>query len=342
MKYYNAILTILSLLLIAGCGVYLKFPKSSYQDNLCTITDEDTIELRVRKKNSSIDSIHWPNAKMCCMDTLSSSYKYVLQQGGHQSFVIKIYYSDGKLKTIHKTVQLVSAEKPITLQPDNYELIKHDTSIFTQGLIFFNDQLIETGGLYGQSSINKVNIENGDILHTQDVDSMFFAEGITDFNGTLRMLTWKEQMVFHLDSSLNIVEQNHYEREGWGLCHNDSVLIASDGSSKLYFLNPQDLREQASLNIYDDKGSVTYLNELEWINGCIWANELGEDHILIIDPSVGKVVARVDFTSIIQQYHLKDHGSFNGIAYDQKKQIVYLTGKKWPYYIKWKLPDKLR
>ncbi len=340
MNRINAISFIFSLLLIAGCGVYIDSSRLVFQNETIVISDNDTLWLKSRIRDVHIDSIAGVKLAKEIIDSSDFPYPIKGLDGGTQELKLTVFLSNGKQKTMNKSIKVVSSIKSKIIVPRDHLFVKHDQTIFTQGLFYNKGVLFESGGLYGESTINRIDPLSGEVLRSISLDSNFFAEGIALFDDTLRLLSWKEKTVFNLDTDLNILNLKDYAYEGWGLCNNDTVLIASDGSSNLYYLDAINLSLIKKLTVYDEKGTVSYMNELEWIDGHIWANVLGKEYIIIIDPLKGRVIARVDFKDIIVKKQLNKYGSFNGIAYDESQNTVYLTGKNWPYYIVWK-PSEL-
>ena len=206
----------------------------------------------------------------------------------------------------------------------------HDASAYTQGLFFHDGRLIESTGLYGHSSLREVDIQTGDVKTIRRFSKRYFGEGSVVFDGTLYVLTWTNRQMFAYDpETLEYRGTYSYPREGWGLTTDGRSLIASDGTSNLYFLDSE-LRLQKTLRVTLNGRAVGYLNELEWIGGRIWANVYTTDTIVIIDPETGRVEATVDCSGLLpQNLRTQDTDVLNGIAADGDGKI-YLTGKNWP------------
>ena len=205
----------------------------------------------------------------------------------------------------------------------------HDRGAYTQGLFFENGQLYESTGQYGKSSFRKVKLETGEALETVKFNRKYFAEGSVILDGQLYILTWTNKVAFIYDAStLKYTRSYSYPREGWGLATDGRRLIASDGSSKLYFLGP-DYSLQGSVNVTLDGRPVKYLNELEWIEGKVWANIYMTDTIVVINPRTGVVEGVVNCEGLLpSKLRRGDTDVLNGIAYNDGK--IYLTGKNWP------------
>ncbi|MBQ1635881.1 MAG: glutaminyl-peptide cyclotransferase [Bacteroidales bacterium] len=206
----------------------------------------------------------------------------------------------------------------------------HDTGAYTQGLFFDGGQLYESTGQYGESSFRKVDLATGRVLRKLDFGRKYFAEGSVMLDGKLFILTWTNKVAFVYDAStLDYVRTYSYPREGWGLTTDGKSLIASDGSARLYFLTT-DFKLERSLSVTLNGRPLRYLNELEWIDGKIWANVYTTDMIVIINPKDGKVEATVDCAGLLPEALKKPSTDvLNGIAEGPGGKI-YLTGKNWP------------
>lgn len=222
-----------------------------------------------------------------------------------------------------------------------YEVIKtypHDTDAFTEGLVFSNGFLYESTGLYGNSSLRRVDLETGQVLQTYYLSDQFFGEGIAIVNNTIVQLTWQSHTGFVYDeNSFTILKEFTYPTEGWGLTYNGSQLIMSDGSADLYFLDPQTFEKTWQVEVHDNIGPVINLNELEYIHGDIYANIWLQNRIAIINPQTGQVKAWINMTGL-QNPAIQDSNSvLNGIAYDAKGNRLFVTGKMWPQLFEIKL-----
>lgn len=234
---------------------------------------------------------------------------------------------------------------PASFQVNTVNVYLHDTSSYVQGFEVYKGQLFEsTGGKPGvnpyQSRISKIDLSSGKAIATQPLSKDYFGEGITIFQDKLFQLTWTERKGFIYDpATLKKTGEFQIKTEGWGLTHDSTHLILSDGSSNLYFLDPADFKTARILSVTDQYGPVNNLNELEYINGYIYANKWQTNQILKIDPSNGKVTARADLSGMLdsmkQQYfpntdYNNGDAVLNGIAYDPASGKIYITGKLWP------------
>jgi glutaminyl-peptide cyclotransferase len=209
----------------------------------------------------------------------------------------------------------------------------HDSNAFTQGLILMDGKLLESTGQEGRSSLRSIELETGKILKKVDVPEPYFAEGIAVLNGKVYQLTWQHQLGFIYDSqTLERVGQFNYDGEGWGLTTDGKSLILSDGSSRLRFIDPSSFRVTKTINVVDGTVPVRQLNELEFVQGEIYANIWHNDRIATIDPQTGRVNSWIDLTGLMPTQDLQGdpEAVLNGIAYDQANNKLFVTGKNWP------------
>ncbi|MCL2431646.1 glutaminyl-peptide cyclotransferase [Candidatus Bathycorpusculum sp.] len=214
-----------------------------------------------------------------------------------------------------------------------YTVVKtypHDTSAFTQGLVYDKGSLFESTGGFRDSSLRKVVLESGVVIQRQDLPN-YFCEGLTIVNDTLVQLTWQTKIGFIYDKeTFSLLGNFSYATEGWGLTFDGSKLIMSDGSSKLTFLDPLTYQKIGEVNVLDGTTPITNINELEYINGDIYANIWLTQKIVIINPQTGQVKGWIDLTGINPQPITNPDSVLNGIAYDQETNRLFVTGKNWP------------
>lgn len=206
----------------------------------------------------------------------------------------------------------------------------HDTGSYTQGLFWHDGSLYESTGLNGKSTFRKVDLQSGQALTKLPFNKKYFVEGSVILGDKLYILTWTNKVIFIYDANtLEYRSTYSYPREGWGLTTDGKSLISSDGSSRIYFLTPE-LKFERSINVTLNGRAVRYLNELEWIDGRIWANVYTTDTIVIINPDTGIVEATVDCEGLLpERLRTSDTDVLNGIAVDSEGRI-FLTGKNWP------------
>jgi glutamine cyclotransferase len=218
----------------------------------------------------------------------------------------------------------------------------HDTASYTQGLQWMNDTLYEGTGLEGQSRIMKVDIKSGRSNKTLPLDPSLFGEGITILKDKLYQLTWQNHKVLVYDATtLKKLKEFAWEHEGWGITNNGTDLIISTGSSNLYFVDPETFKVKNIVGITDNNGPVGNLNELEYVDGILYANVYLTDYIIKIDPSNGHIIGKMDLSGLLQKsgkaYNPETTDVLNGIAYNSEKKTFYITGKKWPVLFEVKL-----
>ncbi len=217
----------------------------------------------------------------------------------------------------------------------------HDVTSYTQGLFFKDGQMYESTGQNGSSTFRKVDIASGKALRRLDFDRKYFVEGSCVLGNSLYILTWTSNVVFIYDAAtLEYRSTKSYPRQGWGLTTDGKSLIASDGSSRLYFLSPE-LGLQKTVDVKLHGKSLRFLNELEYIDGMIWANVYTTDMIVMINPDSGIVESVVDCSGLLPDSLRKaDTDVLNGIAYDDLTGKIYLTGKNWPLLFEVILEEK--
>jgi glutamine cyclotransferase len=259
------------------------------------------------------------------------------------------------MKKLHLTVIVIAAvalvvgsallfllnQEPAGTKPVNYtyEVIKlypHDSNAFTQGLVIDEGVLYEGTGLKGESTLRRVDLETGEVTEIYSLPSYLFGEGITVFGDRIVQLTWLSQTGFVYDKqSFDLLQNFSYSTQGWGITTDGTRLIMSDGSANLYFLDPETFEKTGQVEVHDN-GTVTEINELEYINGQVYANVWRTDKIVIIDPNTGQVTGWIDLTGIYNQSS-NANNVLNGIAYDAEGDRLFVTGKRWSQLFQIKL-----
>ena len=216
----------------------------------------------------------------------------------------------------------------------------HDTQSYTQGLFFDNGQLYESTGLNGKSTFRVVDLQTGKALKRLDFDKKYFVEGSVMFDGNLYIMTWQNRVVFIYDAeTLEYKSTHRYSRQGWGITSDGKQLIASDGTANLYFMDGNLKLDRKMLVTLNDK-PVMWLNELEYIDGRVWANVYTSDEIVIINPRTGKVEGVIDCSGLLpRKLHSDATDVLNGIAFNPADGKIYLTGKNWPKMYEVKLEE---
>jgi len=218
---------------------------------------------------------------------------------------------------------------------DGYRVVHawpHDPHAFTQGLVVVDGHLYESTGRNGQSSLRMVDLESGRVLQEQPVDSKYFAEGLTDWGRTLVQLTWQSHVGMVYDRfSFHLLRTFSYSGEGWGLTHDGKSLILSDGTSSLRFLDPATFKEVRRVTVTDHGKPVTEINEVEYIEGQVFANIWHSDRIARIAPRTGKVLGWIDLKGLLpDSERTSPEAVLNGIAWDAPHRRLFVTGKLWP------------
>ena len=210
--------------------------------------------------------------------------------------------------------------------------VPHDRGAYTQGLLFHDGHLFESTGLYGASTVRKIEPQTGEVIETRDLPDQYFGEGLVALGDYLYQVTWKEGSGFvYAAESLEVVGRFRYAGEGWGLTTDGSHLILSDGTYRLRFIDPATADLSRVLEVTDEGRPIFALNELEWIGGEIWANIWQQDNIARIDPESGEVLGWVNVAGFISRWdRVRGAEVANGIAYDSVSGRLWVTGKNWP------------
>lgn len=241
---------------------------------------------------------------------------------------------------------LLASKAPKLFTYEVINIYPHDITAYTQGLEFDGDLLYESTGLNGKSSLRKVDYRNGEILKNKPLDKSFFGEGLTILENRIIQLTWKSQKGFVYDkTSLNIEKSFPYQesKEGWGLCNDGNKLYKSDGSERIWQINSNNFIEENSIQVMTNKLAIKNLNELEWVDGKIFANtyQFQKDVVVIINPENGAVEGVVDFSGLKEKTNQHPQlNVFNGIAYHKKRKTFFVTGKNWDKLFEVKIIEK--
>lgn len=209
----------------------------------------------------------------------------------------------------------------------------HDAQAFTQGLFYMDGFLYESTGQYGESSVRKVDIKTGKVLQKRDLPAQIFGEGIAPVGGNIVTLTWMNQGGFILDAATFTPKATfEYKGEGWGLTSDGERVYMSDGTPEIRVLNPQTLQETRRIRVTADGLPLSRINELEWVDGLIYANVWQTDRIARIDPMSGRVIGWIDLSGLSAAAGVANDvdNVLNGIAYDAKTKRLFVTGKRWP------------
>ena len=302
--------------------------------------DEEIKIVYANNRHYKIDSAHlfFNQRQIATLDSTTKEFVFKIpkEKCGTNTLKVIAFHPGNKCGVATQSFIIKPKNAPKSLQ---YKLIKtypHATDASTQGLVYIDGIIYEGTGIKGQSTLRKIDLENNKILAMLGLDSQYFGEGITVYKDKIYQLTWTSRKAFVYDlASFTLLTTFDYSIEqGWGLTTMGDKLIMSDGSHKLYHLDPTLFSANKTVEVFDNKGPVVNLNELEYINGYIWANEWLTDRIVIIDPHSGEVVEELllpNLLSTSEKAKLDQNDDvLNGIAYNEKKGTIYVTGKHWP------------
>lgn len=270
------------------------------------------------------------------------SWKTSGELPGVKNITLTAYYPDSAIESRQVKVSLLSDIKPVYYNVNIVATYPHDKTAYTQGLLYENGILYESTGQTGQSTLRKVKPETGEKLKVLNLPPDIFAEGLAKIGNYLYQVTYKNNIAFQYDiNTFELVNKFNFPmKEGWGLTYDGEYLLMTDGTEVIYYIDPEYFTEVKQMVVYDDKGPVFNLNELEYINNEIWANVYTTDTIVRIQPSTGKVTGKivVKKADVLkpEDYH-SNLDYLNGIAYDKEKDRVFITGKNWPKLFEIKL-----
>ena len=310
--------------------------------------DKVSVRVQTKVKNGELESV-----KLFYNNQLIKESKEIdftvdnieLKTLGSSSFSVEAVKTDGQKNTRSALVNVFS-DQPTTKY--TYQVINtfpHAKTHYTQGLEFFNNSLYEGTGEYGTSGIFKTKVENGSIEKSVMMDEKYFGEGITILNDKIYQLTYKNKkgFVYNLENLAVIDSFSFRSEEGWGLTNDGTNLIMSDGTHLLTWINPTDFSVIKTVQVANNSGLINYLNELEFVNGTIYANVYTTEMIVQIDPETGKVLSEINMAGIVDMYknNTDKIDVLNGIAWSEKTGHLFVTGKYWPKLFEIKLiPSK--
>jgi len=333
MKLFKYLTIIFLSCFIVSCGTNSGKNKSDIAIRINakenTISNAEILILSIENlKNHPIDSVSYTlNGKSIKENTDLKNIKL-----GNQNIEAIVYY-DKKQQKVASKITVLNNEPPKIY---TYKIINeypHDIASYTQGLEFYNDTLYESTGQQGKSKLRKVDYKTGNILKNVDLANQYFGEGLSVINDKIYQLTWQNGVGFvYNTTSLEKLNEFKYgkSKEGWGLCNDGKTLYKSDGTENIWLLNSNTLAEEDHIQVYTNKGKIVEINELEWINGEIYANRWQKDGVAIINPENGAVIGVIDFSplkKLVTQHDALD--VLNGIAYNPKTKTIFVTGKYW-------------
>ena len=331
MQLSKYIIVICLSLFLINCGD----TNSSNQTNLSITTNiksatlGDTLKLSINNPNK-IDIIkvtYQLDGRSVGENTILNDFTL-----GEKTITAIVAY-DGKSKTLSKSLKIFNNIIPSYYKYEVVNTYPHDITSYTQGLEFFNGELYESTGQRKESKLRKVNFETGEVLKNINLENQYFGEGLTILDDKIYQLTWQEKKGFVYDvNTFKKLSTFNYgtSKEGWGFCNDGKTLYKSDGTEKIWLLNPENLTEKSHIEVYTEKGKIPRLNELEWIDGKIYANIYQKNGVVIINPKTGGVEGVIDFKplrKLVKQH--ADLDVLNGIAYHPERKTIFVTGKNW-------------
>jgi glutaminyl-peptide cyclotransferase len=310
---------------------------SPAMDAECKLNDKVKVSLSPEAENSKVDSvkIFFDGKEITVLKSAPWEYSIpssFISATGRKP-VRAVAYGRGLVGNVTHFVIVYSDVVPKKFGYRVVHSYPHDKEAFTQGLFYDNGVLYEGTGQEAGSSLREVELGTGKVLRQHNLDPSLFGEGITLFKGRIYQVTWRNKVGFVYDkSNFTQINKIFYQTEGWGLTTMNDRIVMSDGSNILYFIEPETFTVASRLEVYDNRKKIDQLNELEYINGEIWANIWQTDLIARIDPSSGKVKSYVNLSGIFPESERKktDADVLNGIAFDAGSGRIFVTGKRWP------------
>lgn len=289
------------------------------------------LELNIVEDDRKIDSLEYfiNHKKVKLQDHKINSQNF---KSGRNDITVKSHHSDGSNDQVSTFVMALSDKTPPISKVKVLKTFPHDVTAYTQGLIFTEGFLYEGTGQYRESMLKKVDLNKNDLIQSYNLPKEVFGEGIVNHQDKIFQITWQSKRAFVYDiNTFSLIHEFQYDTEGWGITNYKENLIMSDGTQNLYIITPESFSVVDQLQVTDHIGPINNLNELEWIEGKIWANVYLTNTIVIIDPETGFVEQKLDLSTLVPDTYANPHDNvLNGIAYDQKNKKIYVTGKRWP------------
>ncbi len=312
-----------------------------------SVNQGSALKIKLETGNATFDSVSYlidSRLLVSKVDTTSFTLPTDTLKPGLKVITARVYNGE-KVDDITTNIVVLSAKAPVQYGFDIVNTFPHDTASFTEGLEFHDGVIYESDGLRGESSIRKADLRTGKPLLSVPLDDKYFGEGLTVIGDKVIQITYQEKTGFVYDrTSLKKLGEFPYVAgvEGWGMCNDGKVIYNSDGTNVIHLLNINEPYQQlGEISVYDNKGAVDQLNELEYIDGKLYANIFQKDLIVIIDPKTGIVEGEIDLTDL---YRLTarniEADVLNGIAWDAKTRRLFVTGKKWDKLFEIKLKQK--
>lgn len=325
---------IASILLTASCNNSEKKHFTSALLSSAKIAVNDTVSFSINSTSKQIDSlvVTIGSFSKTLPHNAINTYGFALHNiaMGVHTMYISLFAGEHSEKYSH-TLTVVSDIEPKIGEYHIVNMFPRDDNFYTQGLEFVDNVLYESAGEYGKSRLRKTDFKTGKTFAELPLAAQFFGEGLTILNNRIYQLTWQEKTGFIYDlNSFRQIGSFAYSTEGWGLTNDGKSLIMSDGSEFLYILNPENLQVINRIAVYDNTGAVQRLNELEYVDGIIFANIYTTNFIVAIDAKTGKILTRYNFENLLApQYRTATTDVLNGIAYNRERGTFFITGKNW-------------
>ena len=300
-----------------------------------TYTPDDSVTLEIQnKQNKTIDSIIYfvNDTKMASKKGGEKVLLVLLDKKlGYQNLKALVYFEGENVETTAR-IEVISKVVPKLLNYTIVNTFAHDTLAFTEGLEFYRDTLMESTGQKGISHFRKYDYKTGKIFKQVNLENEYFGEGITVINNKIYQLTWQSNVGFIYDANtLKKLKTFPYDKkiEGWGMTHDDKHIYQSDGTEKIWKMDPETQKMVDYINVYTNSNKIKSINELEGIDGKIYGNIWQKDAIAVINPTTGAVEGVLDLSGLRSKVTNKDAEVLNGIAYNPKTKTVFVTGKNW-------------
>jgi len=339
MKFYNTLITILLAFNIVSCGDsqkerenYFSFDDSAIKP-MYQVAEKIDLTL-LNPKNKTIDSIvYYANDKR--VKSVKGNEKFILDSRGkklgYQNIKALVYFEGDTISTKTR-VEIASDVIPKLFKYVVVNTYPHDVDAFNEGFEFFRDTLMESTGQNGKSYFAKIDYKTGKSYKKVSIDQQYFGEGITVINNKIYQLTWQNEKGFIYDANtLKKLRTFTFDKkvEGWGMTNDGKNIYHSDGTEKIWTMNPDTQKLTDFINVYTNDSKIKSINELEWINGKIFGNIWQKDAIAIINPKTGAVEGVMDLSALRAKVTNKEAEVLNGIAYNKKTNTLFVTGKNW-------------